>query len=223
MKTNIENVRRLAIAFLDEDIRETEFPFIIDHPIFENPHVLIPNGEMYNLLEEKDLRTVRGIYTDLINKSSVMEVYLLIRPPYKLAFVKYAKEYLSGKDFAELLADAWTMAENPNDDINVSLSEAVELFKAADKKYLMDKTEYAFYKKLPEVVTAYRGVGVGRNPKGLSWTLDYDKAEWFANRWGKKGYIQKAEVKKEYILAYFASRNEEEIVCETERLEINVE
>ena len=53
----------------------------------------------------------------------------------------------------------------------------------------------------------------GRNPKGMSWTRDLKKAEWFAGRFGK-GYVLEGTAEKKDVLAFFGRRNEEEIVIE---------
>ena len=66
---------------------------------------------------------------------------------------------------------------------------------------------------LPETLTVYRGVTShnSRNIKALSWTLDRDKAEWFAHRFDENGTVYEAEIDKKYVLAFFASRNEAEV------------
>ena len=45
------------------------------------------------------------------------------------------------------------------------------------KKSLMYGDEYETYTALPENFIVYRGVTSGRNPNGMSWTREYDKAE----------------------------------------------
>ena len=35
------------------------------------------------------------------------------------------------------------------------------------EKILMTEEEYAYYQNLPQILTVYRGVAVGRNPKGI--------------------------------------------------------
>ena len=79
----------------------------------------------------------------------------------------------------------------------------------------MSEEEFTIYENLPEILTVYRGVGVGGVRDGLSWTRDINMAIWFANRFngknGKTGYVLSAEIHKEDILAYFSK--EDEIVC----------
>ena len=58
----------------------------------------------------------------------------------------------------------------------------------------------------------YRGVAVGRNPDGMSWTRELDGAEWFSRRFGESGYIIKGIAYKKDVLAYFSRRNESEVL-----------
>ena len=51
--------------------------------------------------------------------------------------------------------------------------------------------------------------------------MNKDKAEWFSNRFnrnGKVGYVQQAMANREHVLAYFNTRNEDEIVISTKSL-----
>lgn len=148
---------------------------------------------------------------------TLKEVYNLWRAPYKLTFMKFCGEFLSEKDFAELLADAWVTEENPNMDVNVSQGEALKMFRKAPKEYLMQPEELAYYQALPEELDVYRGVAVGRKYLGLSWTDDVEKARWFMHRFDtdeKKGRLLKAHVRKDKVIAYFNSRNEKELVLD---------
>ena len=95
--------------------------------------------------------------------------------------------------------------------MNVPVSLSAKWFKELDKKALMKPDEYETYSSLPSVFEVYRGVSKGRNPKGMSWTYDFDKAEWFANRFGE-GYVIKGVVNKDDVLAYFSRRSESEIL-----------
>lgn len=91
-------------------------------------------------------------------------------------------------------------------------------FLLPDKRALMYDDEYEVYKNLPESFTIYRGVTPGRNPDGMSWTREYDKAEWFANRFGE-GYILEEIANKKDVLAFFSRRSEEEVVIEAKKVE----
>lgn len=221
-QTDLKLVKSTALAFLYLPVEETDFsPIVVMHPIFENGFVGIKeHGEfkMINILESEDnLERARKQWrVNIENAKDTFQVYAFVRKSYRLTFLKYIEKYLSEKDFTELLADAWVSSENPNQDVNVNIPTLTKWFKKANKKLLMTKEDYDIYCNLDDEIKIYRGVAVGRNPKGLSWTMSYDKAAWFANRFNssnKKGYIQEATIKKEYVLAYFNTRDEEEIVA----------
>ena len=228
MITNLNRVKEVAVSFLLLPISETEFsPVVVQHPIFESGfYSTIVNDEfkVVNLLEDEE--SLKGATDKIRNKiehaDNIYDVYAVIRAPYRLVFLKHAKQYLSLADFSELLADAWVSSENPNDDVNVSVRTLASWFKHADKKALMTEEDYEVYKSLPETITVYRGITPGHNPKGLSWTQSIDTARWFANRYDKEGYIQKAIIDKSRALAYLNTRNEDELVVDTRGLEFEV-
>jgi hypothetical protein len=86
---------------------------------------------------------------------------------------------------------------------------------------MMDDAEKEKYDSLPEYFTVYRGA---TDPDGYSWTLDEDKARWFASRWGKSLKVFSKKVNKlEDTIAYFSSRNEEEILLNENHRYVNYE
>lgn len=185
--------------------------------------------QMVNILDNQDdlFYAQKQYEQNIVKQTDVHGVYMIIRKSYRLTFLKFIKEYLSIKDMSELLAHAWVSSENPNQDVNVPVNVVAKWFKQADKIVLMDKDEYAYYQSLPQTITAYRGVAIGRNPMGLSWTCNIDTAKWFANRFNtktKKGYIQSIEIDKSYVLAYFNGRNEDELVLDiiSKKFPINI-
>ena len=227
--SNLKAIKEVAILFLYQDVEETESsPIIVMHPIFEHGISAVErDGQLIpvNILENSDdLKAARKLIEKRIsNAKKVWDVYIIIRKSYRMTFIKFAQDYLSIKDMSKLLAHAWTSSENPNGDVNVSVSTAASWFRKADKTILMDEEEYKVYCELPDVFEIYRGVAIGRNPKGLSWTRNFETAKWFANRFNegnKKGYVQVVTVNKEQVLAYFNSRNEDEIVVDASKMNV---
>jgi len=109
----------------------------------------------------------------------------------------------------------WVNSENPNQDANVTTKELAKWFKECNKEKLMTAEDYEYYQKLPDKIKIYRGVAVNRNPLRLSYTDNYESANWFAHRFdneNEKGYIIEKEISKKDVLAYFNTRSEEEIV-----------
>ena len=63
-------------------------------------------------------------------------------------------------------------------------------------------------------IQIYRGV---RHPEhdGISWTLSYDRARWFALRWSygqDEGYVLEAAIPADEVLCYFDDRGEDEVL-----------
>ena len=102
------------------------------------------------------------------------------------------------------------------------------------------KERRAFHKATPTLeINIYRGFG--QNPddeinreQGMSWTLSYEKAEWFAKRFMTdvgasldrdmesdiKPMVAEAICQKENVIAYFDSRDEQEIVIDPANVRI---
>ena len=226
-KTNLNQVKEIANSLLMCDYGLTRFsPAIIDHPFTNSGIVTISNNknelEMLDITSDKNaLRTWQNMIAKNINKSSdFCQIYNLINKPYRLLFVKLVAEYLSIEDLSIYLADAWISSESPNQDPNVSKQEVVYLFKKADPNYLMTKHEINRYNKLENEVLIYRGVTTynQQNIQALSWTLDCERAEWFAQRYGENGKVYQAKINKKHILSYINRRNEREVVVDPKYL-----
>jgi hypothetical protein len=72
--------------------------------------------------------------------------------------------------------------------------------------------------------TVYRGVsgrGRKRRVRGFSWTLSYDKAEWFATRYGlEKPMVYGAQVDEKDVYAYYDQRGEGEFLLDARGLKL---
>ena len=80
---------------------------------------------------------------------------------------------------------------------------------------LMDEKELKIYNSLPERGTIYRGAKI-KTAIGHSWTLDKDKAKWFASRYNGTTVLIKGEFKKKDVIAYFG--REKEIFIDPENI-----
>ena len=202
--SDIKLVQETAVSFLHLDIIKTDIPFIIQHPFWNTIYQSYQN-KMVNILEDSDTYQyiIKELEEQIRQTNNIGWIITRILKPYRMVFFKYIHSYLSQEDFSYYLAQIWVESEDPNQDPNVSVSTVIRWFKKADKKYLMTSSEDELYNNLPECLKIYRGVAVGRNSKGISWTNDYEKAEWFSKRFDtsdKKGYILTAYIDKEHIL-----------------------
>ena len=104
------------------------------------------------------------------------------------------------------------------------------------KKYLMEKSERAYFKALPDKFSVYRGYKIAKRKMGFSWTLSKKKAEWFAavfnpnplqqNFMGNPNLktipkVVSGTVKKKDALAYKNARREKEIIVAPQFVSIN--
>lgn len=221
-----EKVREMAFLFLDLPIEHDEnFPFIVHHPFYENDPDII-NSLFRSSNVHNDYPDYQSFYANKIHRASeLFDIYFLLRKPYWLAFTKAIIDVLPINTFSELLGFMWTEIENPNGDINVSVTELCKWFKRAKKHILMNEEDYEVFCNFPNEFQVFRGVSVGRNPKGLSWTRNIDEAEWFAHRFDtseQKGYIQSAIIDKSQVFAYFNTRKEEEVVVKPKASQISI-
>jgi hypothetical protein len=132
--------------------------------------------------------------------------------PYRVVGLLDAKceHGIKGREFGEAIRTAWTMTEFVHSDRRLWrplwATPNIELG-------VMDDEERAALAALPDVVTVYRGTGHPRERQPLSWTLDKEKARWFAKRFQRNGYILTGKVKKADIRALLLVRKESEIVA----------
>jgi len=145
----------------------------------------------------------------LDNKKYKSYVWLHERP-YRLQAFGDIQEFLSNQEYWSLLASIWTDTENAWAHLDLWR----EFFSSdrANREWLMDWDEQMAYEGLGETVTVYRGYQPGLNKDGISWTVNREKAEWFATRFGKKGKVLEKQVSKRDIIAVFTGRNEYEVV-----------
>lgn len=222
---NLEEIKISAKMLLHlKPVANKEFPFIVYHPfISQNP---APYRNENNVLDFVDIFNDNVKYIELIkqieiqiDKSNSFEsILLMLGQPYQLLFLNLNKNYLSDETFNNCLKDVWILTEFPNADKNVSVEQALELFKKADKKILMTASEQLKLKSLSDEVKIYRGIHNRGNERALSWTDDYDKAVWFAKRFDNTGYVLEATIKKDDIIAFFDGRNESELIVDFNKI-----
>jgi len=225
-QTDLHNVKTVAVTLLMTDIQETKFsPMVVQHPFTSSGMVGVRKDGEFQILDitedQENLRLWREQMKEQIEEAdNAFDIYMLLNKPYALTFLKFAEPYLSREDMSKILSCAWVMSENPNADANLSKRQLLSLFRCADPAALMDEEERQELASLPSQVTVYRGVTPynEKNVKALSWTLNCEKAKWFAIRFGESGSVYKAQINKDNILALFKGRNEEEVIIDPKHL-----
>lgn len=211
--TDLNAIKDITKTMLYLTPKPTEFPFIINHPIFQSPY-WGEGDNLYNIMESEEwLQKARLAYEDRIDRTDTPLLLMYVyRSAYYLTFLKMTRNHWAADDFAEALSMAWIEEENPNGDVNVPVSLSAKWFREANKEALMELDEFEKYLSLPDAFKVYRGVATGRNPDGMSWTDNFESAEWFAKRFRNDGYIIEGIADKKNVLAYFSRRNEDEVL-----------
>lgn len=211
--TDLNAIKDITKTMLYLTPKPTEFPFIINHPIFQSPY-WGEGDNLYNIMESEEwLQKARLAYEDRIDRTDTPLLLMYVcRSAYYLTFLKMTRNHWAADDFAEALSMAWIEEENPNGDVNVPVSLSAKWFREANKEALMELDEFEKYLSLPDAFKVYRGVATGRNPDGMSWTDNFESAEWFAKRFRNDGYIIEGIADKKNVLAYFSRRKEDEVL-----------
>lgn len=206
----ISKIREMAKFFADIPIYDTRVGGVASHPftntwitgIYDKDRKLI----FVDLRKEDEQAKWREQIKATIEESDLRGICLMLNKPYILTFISYIESMLSDEELGMILGTFWTAIENITGDSNVNGMEIVKWFKRADKKSLMNEEELLVYESLPEEVTVYRGVTSynRKKEKALSWTLDYEKAVWFANRFstGTGGSLDNDRSEKENPLLF---------------------
>lgn len=195
-------------------------PYVSKHPtlgkILRHPLVFhVPFVPAMNALANANLQHKKE-YREKCRQEKNWSSYVFIHErPYRLqAFCEIMSD-LTDREYWELLGSIWSDSENiwQYKDMWDLLLKSTR----PEREYFMDEDERKFFSELPEEITVYRGCQVGRNEKGLSWTLDEKRAKWFSTRLLHKdekdtAKVVKKTVKKADVFAYLSGRKEEEII-----------
>jgi hypothetical protein len=137
--------------------------------------------------------------------------------PYRLRAFAEAADFMSDREYWELLSSIWTDTENlwqNQEEWAKLLAEPRE----GRRKYFMDAEERRKFKALPEQITVFRGYTTSHEDGhlGHSWTLSRTRAEWFARRFlhreGEEPRLAIGHVRKRDVVGLLEGRAEQELV-----------
>jgi hypothetical protein len=147
---------------------------------------------------------------------SIGQVFLVVNKPDRLQLLWILKGVyeFDRAEYSRLLRECWVATEFPH---QMSNRDLIDLFRSAYTPALMTEEEVVALDALPDPITVYRGLQDKKTRrKALSWTLDYEVARWFANRWSNKasgtGRILKSAIRKSDVYMYTNVRGERETV-----------
>lgn len=225
VETNMDKVKNVAIGLLYQDVISNEnIPFVVHHPFTNSNTVMIHDQatdepkiiDIVNDLEGRE--TWMKSLEDHINKcSEPWQIMAMMNKPYYFAFIKYAHSWCNNSDLGMLLSHAWVSVEYSNEDANMTPSEVIELMESVPSADLMTAEDLKLFEAIgeDEPILVFRGVTAyneSRVNDAISWTLDIEVAKFFASRFNADGNIYCKIIYKKDIVAYFNTRDENEVI-----------
>ena len=135
------------------------------------------------------------------------------------AFFNYVFDEAPPLEAARLLLEIYVNTENyyQNKDMWGVMIDSLrdELREVVDED---DKTAWDEYIEKGEPITVYRGVRGERYFNGHSWTVDEEKAIWFAKRFGGSGQVCEGKVDPQDILICLVNWGESELVVNPKKV-----
>lgn len=198
-----------------EDLNPDLKPYLCNtgnFPMLRHPLVYsVPYSPMMNALINKQYTGKKKKVAEyLIDENYNSYIFFHERPYRFSAFLEIAFKIKDDKEYWELAQAIWVDSEN----IWQNKQGWLIIFQShiETKEYFMSEGDKKTFNALPDKITIYRGYQKGKNKKGLSYTLDKEKAAWFAKRFHKDGLMLEKEVRKEDVFAYTNERGENEII-----------
>ncbi len=210
---------------LEGYLEEADGHGLIKHPLITYMGYDPDSRETVTMLGRWLAQKRHGI-EQLASEGDWSQVLMLHEKPWRMhALIEYAPP-MDDEDYWDELGDIWCQIKNPGE----YLVALPDLFhpgnRGTEKRFLMmNEEEQAALQTLPEKLTIYRGCAEG-NRVGFSWSIDREKAEWFAHRCGFAEYnasdtlLLVGECRKADVVAHFTRREEEEIVIDPEDVAI---
>jgi hypothetical protein len=177
----------------------------------QHPLVIGELGFMPNSYYNKQLIRKKERLMEFENNNEFESYLTLIEKPFRVFYfnelVKQNRIKKLSKRYWKLISFLWTNSEN------ISQNKEIwdELLRdKTNSHYFMDKKDLEYFNSLPNEFMVYRGYVHWEN--GYSYSLDRERAVWFAERFGQNGLVKERLVKKEDVFAYINSRKENEII-----------
>lgn len=191
----------------------------IRHPLLYS----IPHFDQMNAYVNYRYAFLKEQLQKALESNDIFRIVHMYERPYRLnAFIEHVKNDCSPKNYWKMVGELYTDCENIYQNVdeweNVLFNESPKL----NLRAFMQAENYKLYKALPDQLTIYRGTK-DDYWQGFSWTLDKEKAKWFALRWKmaeEHGFVTEAQVNKSFILGHFAGRGESEIVTHYEYVNV---
>ena len=152
---------------------------------------------------------------------AVMELWVALGDLGRREFLRWCychMRYIGRRPFSRVLAMTWGRPKTTSlHGWGFPYRDLVEMFDRTVPDLVMEAEDLALFNVLPDEFTAFRGVGgvtVAQAKRGMSWTLDRDRAEWFAQRNSDRGapMLLTATIRKPNVLAVYRDPEQEIVV-----------
>lgn len=205
---------------------------VFDHPLYRDVSMRLtaampaiwPEGSNSpaGLARINDIIASKQAMADEFERSRKWGAYVYTHHrPYRVDALLQVVRKVGASRLWRLIGDVWQDSESNSQ----SVEEWDEIWSHAyDRdgnlrkchKLVMGAKDRRTFEALPETLTLYRGCFSPDDVDAYSWTLDRDKAEWFARRkrWNGSPVVAKVEIHRSAALAYFSDRNESEVVLD---------
>ncbi len=211
---------KLADMFAPEELNSELEQHIFDGRIGKMIHHPLVIEIMYDPASNKTLNQRFSYKKEMLDKAIKEENWeqfiFLHERPYRIDALEQViwQEAEGNPDNWKLIHSVWTDSENIyenfdrwNDIWNADIVGRFENVMCDEERYILAD--------LPEQITIYRGFTHVDAEQGMSWTIDRNKAVWFAKRFSqdKNPMIATGLIEKRKVLAYSMARSESEIIA----------
>lgn len=220
-KTDLDSLKEVAINMSCVHPQTSPYyPNAVYHPLTDLSIVTLKNkdgtlryGDICKKEKDFDIWLNQKI-REIENCRNAKDVFEIFCKQYRIPLLIDSAIYLSEDDYSRILAEAWVMTEYSN----MSAQDIVSMFSVSSPSALMTSQEYEYFQQLGNELTIYRGVTNQNSVDAPSWSLSYETANWFAHRFGHGAQVYMAHIKKEHVYAYFSSRDESEVIVDSDYL-----
>lgn len=187
---------------LRQFLRQTEYGFYLHHPFYNGPLSVSQNlDELHHLIDE---RTAAGgepwMHDDW--DEALGRIHIHSQLEYFAAIAKFVPD----ARYWDVLSRVFQMQDILHPD--VELLDRMFRSDRPGRENLMTECEQDVFKRLPGMLTVYRGYDGDRYwegaADGLSWTLDHRVAVWFGNwcRDSESPSVVTGRIRKSHVWAY---------------------
>lgn len=184
-------------------------PLVQEIPLFDESRCALVNRRLLHKQEQ---------IAKAIDNRDWDRFIMLHERPYRFGAMQelMRNNQLSDTELARLVGDVWTDSEN----IWQHQDAWLAVWRTLKQPHLtMDDAErqaWQHFGRLKGPLVIYRGINQpNHNPNGMSWSLDRDKALWFAKRLSPRGpRLLRGQVMPDAVFAYFVGRGENEVVVD---------